>query len=86
MEKDKEMHFWAGVTISFFTLILFKAVEAPYCPLWVAGFCPLWVAGFTIAAALGKEVKDLMDYGKFDYRDAVYTIAGGALAFVLSFF
>jgi hypothetical protein len=78
MEKDKEMHFWAGVTVSFFTLILFKAVEAPY--------CPLWVAVFTIAAALGKEVKDLMDYGKFDYRDAVYTIAGGVLAFVLSFF
>ena len=78
MEKDKEMHFWAGVTVSFFVLILFKAVEAPY--------CPLWVAAFTIAAGIGKEVKDLMDYGKFDYRDAVYTIAGGALAFVLSFF
>jgi uncharacterized paraquat-inducible protein A len=78
IERDKELHFWAGVTVSIFTLIIFKAVDAPY--------CHLWVAGFTIAAALGKEVKDLMDYGKFDYRDAVYTIAGGALAFVLSFF
>ena len=78
MEKDKEMHFWAGVTVSIFTLIIFKAVEAPY--------CPLWVAGFTIAAALGKEVKDLMDYGKFDWRDAVYTFVGGMSGFILSFF
>ena len=78
MEKDKELHFWAGVAISFFALIMFKAVEAPY--------CPLLVAVSVIAAGVGKEVKDLMDYGKFDYRDAVYTIAGGVLAFILSFF
>lgn len=78
MEKDKEMHFWAGVWVSFFALILFKAVEAPY--------CPLLVAGSVIVVAIGKEVKDLMDYGKFDYRDAVYTIAGGVIGFILSFF
>ena len=78
MEKDKEMHFWAGVLISFLALVLFKAIELPN--------CPLWVAVTVTVAAVGKELKDLMDYGKFDYRDAVYTIAGGALAFVLSFF
>ena len=76
--KDEELHFWAGITVSFFALVLFKAVEAPY--------CPLWVGASVILAALGKEAKDLMDYGKFDYRDAVYTLAGGVLAFVLSFF
>ena len=76
--KDKEMHFWAGVVVSFVALIMFKAVEAPHC--WA------FVLAAVIIAAVGKEVKDLMDYGKFDYRDAVYTIAGGVLAFVLSFF
>ena len=76
--KDKEMHFWAGVVVSFVALIMFKAVEAPYC--WA------FVLAAVIVAAVGKELKDLMDYGKFDYRDAVYTIAGGVLAFVLSFF
>ena len=76
--KDKEMHFWAGVAVSFFALILFKAVEASY--------CPLLVAVSVIAAAVGKEVKDFIDYGKPDWKDAVYTIAGGVLAFVLSFF
>ena len=39
-----------------------------------------------ITAAIGKEVKDLMDYGKFDWRDAVYTIVGGMSGFLLSFF
>jgi hypothetical protein len=78
MEKDKEMHFWAGVAVSFAALIMFKAVEAPY--------CPLLVAGAVIAAAVGKELKDFVDYGRPDWRDAVYTIAGGVPGFVLSFF
>ena len=78
MERDKEMHFWAGVVVSFFALILFKAVEVPN--------CPLWVATAVIAAAVGKEMKDLIDYGKFDWRDAIYTVAGGVLGFILSFF
>jgi hypothetical protein len=78
MEKDKDMHFWAGVTISFFTLILFKAVDAPYC--WA------FVLAAVIVAAVGKELKDLMDYGKFDWRDAVYTFVGGMSGFILSFF
>ncbi len=32
------------------------------------------------------ELKDLLDYGKFDWRDAVYTIVGGMSGFLLSFF
>jgi hypothetical protein len=75
---DKEMHFWAGVSVSFVALILFKAVEVQYCPLWV--LCSV------LAAAIGKELKDLLDYGKFDWRDAVYTIVGGMSGFLLSFF
>lgn len=75
---DKEMHFWAGVSIGILSLVLFKAIEVPHCSLLVIT---------TIAvAAFGKEVKDLIDYGKFDYGDALYTIAGGVPAFVLSFF
>jgi hypothetical protein len=76
--KDKEMHFWAGVLVSFAALIMFKAVEAPH--------CSAFVLAAVIVAAVGKELKDLMDYGKFDYRDAVYTFAGGMSGFVLSFF
>lgn len=78
MQKDKEMHFWAGVWISFVALIFFKAIEIKY--------CGLWIMVVVIAAAAIKELKDLMDYGKFDWRDAVYTIAGGVFAFVISFF
>jgi hypothetical protein len=78
MEKDKEMHFWAGVWVSFFALILFKAVDVPNC--W------LWVLTAVIATAIGKELKDLLDYGKFDYRDATYTFVGGMSGFILSFF
>lgn len=78
MERDKEMHFWAGVVVSFAALIMFKAVEAPYC--WA------FVLASVIIAAVGKELKDLMDYGKFDYRDAVYTFVGGMSGFILSFF
>lgn len=76
--NDKELHFWAGVYISFAALILFKAIEIRHCSLWVSGVVTI--------AAVGKELKDLMDYGKFDYRDAVYTIAGGMIGIVLSFF
>jgi hypothetical protein len=76
--KDKEMHFWAGVSVSIAALVLFKAVEVQYC--W------LWVLTAVVTAAIGKELKDLMDYGKFDWRDAVYTIAGGMAGFILSFF
>ena len=78
MQKDKELHFWAGVWISFCALIFFKAIEIENC--W------LWVLTAVVTAAVGKEVKDLMDYGKFDYRDAVYTFVGGMSGFILSFF
>jgi len=78
MERDKEMHFWAGILVSFAALIMFKAVEAPHC--WA------FVLAAVIIAAVGKELKDLMDYGKFDWRDAVYTFVGGMSGFILSFF
>jgi hypothetical protein len=78
MQQDKEMHFWAGVVVSFAALILFKALDVQYC--W------LWVLTSVVTAAIGKELKDLMDYGKFDYRDAVYTFVGGLSGFLLSFF
>ncbi len=76
--KDKEMHFWAGVSVSIAALVFFKAVEVQHC--W------LWVLTAVVTAAIGKEVKDLIDYGKFDWRDAVYTIVGGMAGFLLSFF
>jgi hypothetical protein len=75
---DKKLHFLAGVWVSIGSLILFKALDVPYC--W------LWVLSAVLTAAIGKEVKDLMDYGKFDWRDAVYTIVGGMAGFILSFF
>jgi hypothetical protein len=76
--KDKEMHFWAGVSVSIAALILFKSLEVQYC--W------LWVLTAVLTAAMGKELKDVLDYGKFDWRDAVYTIVGGLSGVLLSFF
>jgi hypothetical protein len=76
--KDKEMHFWAGVSVSIAALILFKSLEVQYC--W------LWVLTAVLTAAIGKELKDVLDYGKFDWRDAVYTIVGGLSGVLLSFF
>ena len=76
--KDKEMHFWAGVSVSIAALVLFKALEVQHCWLWV--LCAV------LAAAIGKELKDLLDYGRFDYKDAIYTIVGGAVGIILSFF
>jgi hypothetical protein len=76
--KDKQLHFWAGVWVSFGALILFKSLEVKYC--WLYVLCAV------LSAAVGKELKDLMDYGKFDWRDAVYTFVGGMSGFILSFF
>lgn len=76
--KDKEMHFWAGVSVSIAALVLFKSLEVQNC--W------LWVTCAVLAAAIGKELKDLLDYGKFDFRDATYTAVGGLVGIVLSFF
>ena len=75
---DKEMHFWAGVSISIAALVLFKALEVQHCWLWV--LCAV------LAAAIGKEFKDYLDYGRPDWKDAVYTIVGGLVGIVLSFF
>jgi hypothetical protein len=78
MQIDKFMHFWAGVSVSIAALILFKSIEVQHC--W------LWVLSTILTAAIGKELKDLMDYGVFDWRDAVYTIVGGFVGVALSFF
>lgn len=75
---DKKMHFWAGVSISILALVFFKAIEIKH--------CPIWVFSTVILASVGKEVKDYLDYGRPDWKDAVYTIIGGLAGFILSFF
>lgn len=76
--KDKEMHFWAGVSVSIFALVIFKALEVQHC--W------LFVTAAVLLAAAGKEAKDYLDYGRPDFKDAVYTIVGGVVGIILSFF
>lgn len=74
MRIDREMHFWAGCWISFAALILFEALG------WHWG----WTVSVVCLAAIGKEVKDWHDYGKFDIFDALYTIAGGSIGMALA--
>jgi hypothetical protein len=53
IKKDKQLHFLAGVWVSFAALILFKALEVQYC--WLYVLCSV------LTAAIGKELKDLLD-------------------------
>ena len=65
---DKKLHFLAGMVIAIiFTLLADD----------VTGF----VAG--VMAGLGKEVYDYYDYGSYDYRDSIFTVAGTIFGLVL---
>ena len=76
MRIDKEMHVGAGCLISFVALIFFEAIHAHW----------IWVVGTVVVAAVGKELQDLHDYGKFDIFDMLYTIAGGSIGMALAIF
>ena len=65
---DKKLHFLAGFIISVvFTLLAYDVVGL--------------TAG--VMAGLGKEVYDYYDYGDFDQRDFLFTVAGSIAGVIL---
>ena len=71
---DKELHLKAGLFISFVSLIIFEAL----------GWHWIWTISGVLSAAIGKECHDYLSYGKFDYKDIIYTIVGGLPGIALS--
>lgn len=66
MKKDKLLHFIAGVIIA----LLFSTVHP--------------VAGLVVAilAGVAKELYDKAKGGLFDWKDLVFTVAGGLFVFI----
>jgi hypothetical protein len=74
---DKELHFFAGVVVSFAAAILLNIVDVYVnIPL-----LPLWVFIITAAAASYREMQGV----KWDWKDWIHTIAGGLVGFLVSF-
>lgn len=68
MAYDKKLHFTAGLIIAIACGFMFNAYYA-----LLAAFC----------AGIAKEIYDLYDYGKFDWRDMVVTWLGGFVGFII---
>jgi ABC-type antimicrobial peptide transport system permease subunit len=74
---DKELHFFAGVVVSFAAAILLNIVDVYLnIPL-----LPLWVLLVTAAAASYREMQGV----KWDWNDWIHTIAGGLVGVLVSF-
>ena len=69
MPYDKKLHFAAGFIIS----LIGGIISTEY-----AIFLP-------IVAGIAKELYDLLDYGKYDYKDMLATWAGGAAGCLILF-
>lgn len=68
MAYDKKLHFTAGLIIAIACGFVFNAYTA-----LLAAVC----------AGIAKEIYDLCDYGKFDWRDMVVTWLGGFVGFIV---
>ena len=68
MEKDKILHFIAGITVSLGAVLIY------YCITEGINALIGLVAGFL--AGIGKELYDEYDYGGFDKYDMFATWAG----------
>ena len=74
---DKELHFFAGVAVSFAAAILLNIVDVYVnIPL-----LPLWVLLITAAAASFREMQGV----KWDWKDWVTTVVGGIPGVIVSF-
>jgi hypothetical protein len=74
---DKELHFFAGVVVSFAAAILLNIVDVYLnIPL-----LPLWVFIITAAAASYREMQGV----KWDWKDWIHTLAGGLVGVLVSF-
>ena len=63
---DKLLHFIAGIIFAMLFSLLFPITE-PFCFV------------FAIAAGIGKDLYDKLDYGRFDWWDVLATGLGGLL-------
>lgn len=67
---DKALHFIAGMLVVAFVATIFPCVSN-------------WAIVFAIIVGTGKEIRDEVVYGGFDWKDLVVTIAGGLIMQVL---
>jgi len=74
--NDKELHFFAGVAVSFAAAILLNIVDVYInIPL-----LPLWVFIITAAAASYREMQGV----KWDWKDWITTVVGGIPGVIVS--
>lgn len=71
-EPDKIKHIVAGIVIVICIVALIRV------PVFTAFI-------YCLLLAIGKECYDYWDYGKFSVADILFTLAGGALAWVIIF-
>lgn len=63
---DKYLHFIAGMIIAaFFALVIHNG--------------RMWCIAPVVFMGVGKEIYDKIDYGRFDFVDLAYTVAGGLI-------
>ena len=68
--NDKELHFFAGVVVSFGAAILLNILD-----IYISiPLLPLWVLVVVAAAASYREMQGV----KWDWKDWINTMAGGA--------
>lgn len=74
---DKELHFFAGVAVSFAAAILLNILD-----IYISiPLLPLWVLVAVAAAASYREMQGV----KWDWKDWINTMAGGLVGFAISF-
>ena len=74
---DKELHFFAGVAVSFGAAILLNILD-----IYISiPLLPLWVLVVVAAAASYREMQGV----KWDWKDWLNTMAGGLIGFAISF-
>lgn len=74
---DDEMHFWAGMLISFFVFMIANF----WFTQWQSGVIGLLIS---FIGGVGKEIYDLkIKKTKFDWRDIKWTTIGGSILSIL---
>lgn len=63
---DKALHFIAGLLVVAFVATIIPCIAN-------------WAIIFAIIAGLGKEIRDELVYGGFDWKDLVATVLGGVV-------
>lgn len=66
ISADKALHFIAGMLVVGVVATIFPCVAN-------------WAVVAAIVAGVGKEIRDEIAYGGFDWKDLMATIVGGAV-------